>query len=107
MITLEQFVYNSREEVLSQHITTEILVDRETLGFDTVEQDMEGKNLNQDFEVPPVIFDGKHLGQILFYSSSSGKKGYWIRILVRTYMEGGRVFYRKLDDNQFVATLKF
>lgn len=106
MIDFNKLTQDERERILSQHITTEISVDRETLNFENIEEDLSGTDLSHNFELPPVIVDEKHLAQILFYSMSDNK-GRWIRTMVRTYMEGGKVLYKKVTNNKFVATLKF
>ena len=97
---------DQREEILGGHITTELQVDRNTLNFETIEQDLEGRKLTLDFEVPPIIIDNQHLPQILAHASPYNK-GRWIRTMIRTYLEGGRVLYRKLDNDNFVAKLDF
>jgi hypothetical protein len=97
---------DERENILSNHITTELRVDRNTLNFETIEVDLSGVDVSQDFEVPPVVIDNKHLAQILAFAPPDNK-GRWMRTMIRTYLEGGRVWYRKLDNDNFVVKLDF
>jgi hypothetical protein len=106
MINFNDLTQEQRENILSNHITTELLVDRATLNFDNIETDLEGTNLTDPFEVPPIIIDNKHLAQILTHASPDNK-GRWIRTMVRTYLEGGRVFYKLNNLDTFIATLTF
>jgi len=95
-----------RENILSYHISTELTVDRKTLNFENIETDLAGTDTSKDFEVPPIIVDNNHLAQILAFSPPD-EKGRWIRTMIRTYLEGGRVFYRHFKDDLFIAILKF
>lgn len=106
MINFTTWTEDERENTLSNHITTELLVDSITLNFENIESDLQDTDTTQNFEVPPIIMDNKHLAQILAFTPPNDK-GRWIRTMVRTYMEGGRVFYRRHDQNGFVATLSF
>ena len=106
MKTFNEISQDEREKILSNKITTQILVDRITLNFENIESDLPGTDLSVDFEIPPIIFDNKHLAQILLYSTPDNK-GRWIRTVVRTYLEGGKVYYRKKDNDNFIVTLKF
>ena len=106
MKTFNNLTQDQRENILSNHITTELLVDRVSLGFEKIEDDLPSVNMNNNFEVPPIIIDNKHLAQIMTFSSSDNK-GRWIRTMIRTYLEGGKVFFRKKDDDNFIATLFF
>jgi|688.fasta_scaffold1922386_1 hypothetical protein len=106
MTKFTDWTENERENVLSNHITTELLVDRTTLSFENIETDLQGTDTTKNFEVPPIIMDNKHLAQVLAFAPTNDK-GRWIRTMVRTYMEGGRVFYKRHDNDSFVATLIF
>jgi len=106
MTNFTDWTEDERENILSNHITTELLVNRTTLSFENIETDLHSTDTNQNFEVPPIIMDNKHLAQVLAFAPPNDK-GRWIRTMVRTYMEGGRVFYRQHDQDSFVATLTF
>ena len=106
MTNFTDWTEDERENILSNHITTELLVNRTTLSFENIETDLDSTDTNQNFEVPPIIMDNKHLAQVLAFAPPNDK-GRWIRTMVRTYMEGGRVFYRQHDQDSFVATLTF
>jgi len=106
MTNFNEWTQEQRENVLSNHITTELLVDRATLNFENIENDLQSVDLSKEFEVPPIIIDNKHLAQILAFSSPDNK-GRWIRTMIRTYLEGGRVLYRRIDNDNFVAVLRF
>lgn len=95
-----------REKILSQHISTELLVERNTLGFENIEVELKSIDVNFPFELSPVVVDEKLLGKIMVYSSPD-EHGRWIRTMIRTYLEGGSVWYKKVDDNSFIAELKF
>ncbi|GAJ07546.1 unnamed protein product, partial [marine sediment metagenome] len=70
------------------------------------ETDLPSVDVSQPFEVPPVILDEKHFGQILLYSGPTNK-GRWLRTLAITYVLGGKVLFQKIDKDNFKATLKF
>lgn len=106
MINFTDWTEDERENILSNHITTELLVTRATLSFENIETDLQSTDTTPNFEVPPIIMDNKHLAQVLAFAPPNDK-GRWIRTMVRTYMEGGRVFYRRHDQDSFVATLTF
>ncbi len=106
MIKFNEWTQEQRDSILSNHVTTELLVDRVTLNFENIENDLRNVDLTKNFEVPPIIIDDKHLAQILTFSTPDNK-GRWIRTMIRTYLEGGRVFYRQNDKDNFVATLRF
>jgi hypothetical protein len=106
MINFADWTEDERENSLSNHIKTELLVDRTTLSFENIETDLPGTDTTNNFEVPPIIMDNKHLAQVLAFAPTNDK-GRWIRTMVRTYMEGGRVFYKQHDKDRFVATLIF
>ena len=106
MIKFTDWTEDERENILSNHITTELLINRTTLGFKNIETDLQGIDTNHNFEVPPIIMDNKHLALVLAFAPPNDK-GRWIRTMVRTYMEGGRVFYRRHDQDRFIATLTF
>jgi hypothetical protein len=106
MINFTDWTEDERENILSNHITTELLVTRATLSFENIETDLQSTDTTHNFEVPPIIMDNKHLAQVLAFAPPNDK-GRWIRTMVRTYMEGGRVFYRRHDQDSFVATLTF
>ena len=95
-----------RESILSNHISTELLVDRSTLNFESIEKDLPSTDVRENFEVPPIIIDNKHLAQILTFSAPDNK-GRWIRTMVRTYLEGGKVSYKQYDQDNFITTLTF
>lgn len=106
MKTFNSLTENEREEILSNQIMTELLVDTVTLGFEKIEEELPSVNMNSNFEVPPIIIDNKHLAQIIAFSTPDNK-GRWIRTMVRTYLEGGKVLYKKIDNDNFMATLFF
>ncbi len=106
MKTFNSLTENQREEILSNQITTELLVDTVTLGFENIEEELPSVDINNNFEVPPIIIDNKHLAQIMAFSTPDNK-GRWIRTMVRTYLEGGKVLYKKIDNDNFIATLFF
>lgn len=106
MTNFTTWTEDERENTLSNYITTELLVDRATLSFENIETDLQGTDTTRNFEVPPIIMDNKHLAQVLVFAPTNDK-GRWIRTMVRTYMEGGRVFYRRLNQESFIATLTF
>lgn len=106
MINFTDWTEDERENILSNHSTTELLVTRATLSFENIETDLQSTDTTHNFEVPPIIMDNKHLAQVLAFAPPNDK-GRWIRTMVRTYMEGGRVFYRQHDQDSFVATLTF
>ncbi|MHA8066726.1 hypothetical protein V7S76_08585 [Aquirufa sp. ROCK2-A2] len=106
MTNFKKWTEKEREKTLSNHITTELLVDRETLSFENIETELQCTDITLCFEVPPIIMDNKHLASVLAFAPTNDK-GRWIRTMVRTYMEGGRVFYRQNDQDNFIATLSF
>jgi hypothetical protein len=95
-----------REHIFSKRIKSQFIIDRTTLSFETIEADLFDTDINNNFEVPPIIMDEKHLQQIIFYSGPE-LKGRWIRTAIRTYLEGGKVIYKKIDEDNFLATLIF
>lgn len=106
MTNFTTWTEDERENTLRNHITTELLVDRETLSFENIETDLQGTDTTRNFEVPPIIMDNNHLAQVLAFALKNDT-GRWIRTLVRTYMEGGQVFYRRHNKDSFIATLTF
>jgi len=106
---MKEFIHltsEERERILGNHITTELLVDKTLINFENIEKDLSGMDLTVNFEVPPILIDNKHLAQIAAFSYQD-KKGIWIRTMLRTYMEGGRVLYRKHDNDNFIVSLQF
>ncbi len=95
-----------REDVLSKHITSDWKVDRESLSFETVEKDLPSTNMEQYFELPPALVGRKQLVGTLAFAPDNNK-GRWMRTMIRTYLEGGIVLYRKLDENSFAVRLQF
>jgi len=106
MKEFNELTQKEREVILSKRITTQLLVDRITLNFEKIENDLPNVDMSNDFEVPPMIYDNKHFAQILTFASPDNK-GRWIRTVARTYMEEGRVLYKKKDNESFIVTLKF
>lgn len=106
MTNFTTWTEEERQNILSNRTTIELLVDRNTLSFENIEADLQGTDTTRNFEVPPIIMDNKHLAQVLAFVPTNDM-GRWIRTVLRTYMEGGRVYYRRYDQNSFVATLIF
>lgn len=106
MTNFRDWKKDEREKSLSNRITTELLVDRETLGFENIETDLIDTNLDEEFEVPPIIMDKIHLAQIMLFAPQNDK-GRWLLTMLYTYTEGGTVIYRQHDKDNFVAILKF
>ncbi len=102
----ENLLQEERENILSNKITTELVVKRSTINFENIEYEIHDYDVTENFEVPPIIMDNKHLAQIVAFSGTDNR-GRWIRTMLRTYMQGGRVLYRKMDDDNFIVTLEF
>ncbi|MCH8332063.1 MAG: hypothetical protein IH946_11940 [Bacteroidetes bacterium] len=106
MISFKNLTTDQREDIFQNKTTTELLVDRVSLNFENIENELSGTNIEQDFELPPVIVDEKHMVQILAFAPPNNK-GRWIRTYMRTYLEGGKVIFKKFDDDSFIAKLEF
>jgi len=106
MIDFKKLTIEERGNILKTKDTTELLVDRVTLGFENIEQDLQNMNLYTNFELSPSYVDDSVFMQIEAFAPD-GEKGKWMRTMIRTYYEGGKVFYKKNDDNSFIVTIKF
>ncbi len=103
---LENLTFEERTKIFIEKISTKFEINKQVIGFENIENELSDDVLNQSFEIPPIIFDEKHLAQIVAFSGTE-LMGQWIRIVVRTYMEGGKVIYSKLDDDNLNAEILF
>ena len=94
------------EEQKIDIINIEFLAERQTLGFEKIEEELPTIELDEYFEVPPIIIDNRHLAKIFAFSLSDDY-GKWLRLMLRIYLEGGRVLYKKKDNITFVVAIKF
>ncbi len=109
MVTVEQFedwTSQQREAVLKNKTTTELLVQVSDLGFDEIQAELSGIDVDRDFELPPLVKDYKQWLEALLHIPDS-QYGRWIHTLLAVYKLGGRVYYRRYDENSFVMTLSF
>ena len=99
---------NEREYILNECIDTKFLIDRETLNFDNIEKELDesSSDVYSDFELFPVDIEKKFFTQELLFSPFNNK-GLWIRTMVRTYLNGGKVLYKKFNENNFIVSLRF
>lgn len=106
MKKFSELTTEQRREILDNKLNTDLLVDRITLSFEDIENELSEINISQPFEVPPIILDEKHFFQILIFSGSTNKAR-WLRTLAITYIIGGKVIFQKIDDDNFKASLIF
>jgi len=103
---LENLTFEERTKMFAQRTDTVFELNKDEIGFENIDNELSDEILNQKFELPPIFFDEKHLAQIVTFSGQD-LKGKWIRIVVRTYMENGKVIYERIDKNKFRAEIIF
>ena len=104
----DEFTTEQREDMFVNKIDTTLIIDRETLSFETIESDLSTINVEYPFQVPPVEYDRTFYRYLV--SSSvyhPGSRSRWLLTLFRTYVEGGRILYRKLNDKEFEVKILF
>lgn len=95
-----------RTRALEERVNTTIILKKETVGFEKLEAEAPDLDVSKPFEMPPIIINKHQLSEIMVWSGDD-EKGRWIRTLVIAYWNGGRILYRKLDDNNYEAQLIF
>jgi hypothetical protein len=95
-----------REDIFRNLRTAEFLIDERTLGFEDIEAVLTGIDTYKYFEMPRIADDNKTLFQILSFAPPNNK-GLWIKVMIRTYLEGGTIFYKRIDENNFIVTITF
>ena len=109
IVTVERFedwTSPQRDEVLKNKTTTELLVQASDIRFEEIEAELSGIAVDRDFEMPPLVNDDKQLLEAQL-RIPDGQYGRWIHTLLAVYKLGGRVYYRRYDENSFVMTLSF
>lgn len=93
-----------RSNILDNHVTTELIVNKDTLGFEDIELFV--LNPEEEFYYPSEKIDvePKHLAMTF---NMHDDKGRWLRTMIRTYLEGGKISYRRFDDQNFIVKLIF
>jgi len=104
MINFNELTTEQRKDILERRLRTDLLVDRITLNFENIENELSETDVSKPFEVPPIILDEKHFVQILVNSGASNK-GRWLRTFAITYISGGKVVFQKYDNDNFKVTL--
>lgn len=96
-----------RDATLSAKKNTTLIVDRATLGFEKIDQALKGRDLSIPFEVPPAVANKEQLAEVIRGSLDDDPKSRWLRTVARVYATGGRILYRRLDADNFEASIVF
>lgn len=107
VINLKKLTPEERGRIFEQHITTELVVDIKALGFDNEDFLSNINDVNDYFELPPPVINKETLAQILFNPIPNEEKRQWLMLLFRTYYEGGKILYKKHDNDTYIAKLLF
>lgn len=95
-----------RTSMFDEKLNKTFLINRSDLNFDNIENEISGVEVGKRFILPPILLDKEtYFNSILF--SSQDNKGRWLRTMLRTYMEGGNVVFKKLDDTNFEVQIIF
>lgn len=97
-----EFNHELRQKMFQNKINTTLIIDRTTLGFDTIETDVPSITNGFSIELPPTIVDGK-----MMFFTSQDDRGRWLRTMLLTYYIGGKVKYKKIDENDFEVNIIF
>jgi hypothetical protein len=82
-------------------INIEFNVSRKTLGFENIEKQTPGVELNQTF-LGPYSFDNPNL---ISKMRNEIKDENWVFVLLKTYVSGGHLVYKKIEENRFGAKI--
>lgn len=104
----DELTTDQRENMFVHKIDTTLIIDRETLSFETIENDLSNTNVEYPFQVPPVDYDRTVYRYLISNSVyHPGSRSRWMLTLFRTYIEGGNILYRKLNDIEFEVKILF
>ena len=95
-----------RETMFIERINKTFLINIIDLNFDNIENEISNIEIGKCFSIPPVLLDKEtYINSIVF--SPQNHKGRWLRTMLRTYLEGGNVVYKKIDDKDFEVQIVF
>ena len=106
MKNLSSLSKNEIVDILSNRTTTEIIVDRVVLGFENIEEVLNGRNLAGYFILTPQIPFEVSIDTIYTHSTNDSK-GLWRKIEMLVYKLRGLVYYKANDRNTFLVKIDF
>ena len=104
---LTELTEEMRESMFQNRTNTTFEIDRTNLGFEKIETEVPSINTETFIEIPPIPMSMEVLPRVLFYSTQNERQGRWLLIMFRTYYIGGRIYYRRIDDNDFDVRVVF
>lgn len=104
---LEQFTTELRREMFDNRINTSLNVKGEHLGINDLEKDFSSISEKYFIEIPPInnLEDIIKSGGVMI--PTNDLKGYWSGIIIKTYLDGGKIWYRKIDKENLEVKIFF
>jgi hypothetical protein len=102
-INLRELTLEQRQEIFVNKEDTVLNLQRNQL-FDGLEDLITQRGNRVEFRSPQV--EERELIQLAFHSLN-GNGSRLILLWIRTYLEGGRVFFSKITESKFQASIKF
>src|ERR1700712_4954878 len=101
MKIFNELTQDERDDISNRHISTELIVNRETLGFENIENLLPAINQqpNEYFSVPQGSMSDK------IAETESHER--WRQMAAKIQMEKGLISYKKIDDDYFAAKIVF
>ena len=97
-----------RGDIVNNCTNTTLTMDRATVGIQGDSSFAINPILPTHVEIPltPVALTEENLAEI-FIHNGEGPRGAWIRFFIMVYFNGGRIFFKMLDDRQLEAIIHF
>ena len=104
----EEMDTQQRAGIVNNRTNVTLSVDRETAEIVGVEGFVRSPILPTHVEIPPspVVLTEENAAKI-FALSGDGPRGKWNRFFIMVYFNGGRIFFKELDQNQLEVVVQF
>lgn len=99
---------NQRAEIVNNRANATLTVDRTTAGIQGVAGVASSPILPSHVEVPPtpIALIEENAAKILALAGD-GPRGAWMRFFIMVYFNGGRIFFKDLNQTQLEALVRF